>query len=334
MDGLSACMIETRIVYGLPGAGKTSYILGCIRNDYFHKYGTTLILCFEQGQERYDLQELHDKNTYAAYYDGSCKVSEFCSEQISAIRPDRIYVEMNARITDLAELFPDRMKAVSTVTLLNWPSLERDLTAYRQEIRQRVCAAQQVIFRGCPSKELLSPYSQQFRAINHKASYLRQDPMGYHERAFDRFVPYSLESKELTIRAKDHVIFWLDAAEHPEHYDGKQLYFPDPLELRQDPDTGRWSAGRVVMTCCMADLQFMSLPLTDTDSVHLQGGWITMLSEGQLAADTYGQKILQLKPLQIKAAAALKHAAVLQIGVRSLKPDPDLPQALFRQLKK
>jgi len=334
MDGLSACMIETRIVFGLPGAGKTSYILGCIRNDYFHKYGTTLILCFERGQEPYDLQELQDRNTYAAYYDGSCKVSEFCSEQIRKIRPDRIYVEMNARIKGLAEMFPDRMKTVSAVTLLNWPSLEQDLTAYRQEIREMVSASQQVIFRDCPSKELLSPYSQQFRVMNRKASYLRQDPMGYHERAFDRFVPYSLESKELTIRAKDHVIFWLDAADHPEHYEGKRLSFPDPLELRQDPDTGRWSAGRVVMTCCMADLQFMSLPLSDTDSEQLPGGWITMLSEGQLAADTYGQKILQLKPLQIKTAAAPKHAAVLQIGVRSLKPDPDLSQTLFRQLIK
>lgn len=63
MDGLSACMIETRIVYGLPGAGKTLYILGCIRNDFFHKYGTTLILCFEQGQELYNLQELQARNT-------------------------------------------------------------------------------------------------------------------------------------------------------------------------------------------------------------------------------------------------------------------------------
>ena len=43
--------IETRLVYGFLDAGKTTYIRQCIRDDRFYKYGSTLILCFEQGED-------------------------------------------------------------------------------------------------------------------------------------------------------------------------------------------------------------------------------------------------------------------------------------------
>ena len=61
--------IETRLVCGFLDAGKTSYICDCIRNDYFHKYGTTLILCFEQGEEAYDEAFLAERRTFAAYHE-------------------------------------------------------------------------------------------------------------------------------------------------------------------------------------------------------------------------------------------------------------------------
>ena len=59
--------IETRLVYGFLDAGKTSYIRDCIQNDYFYKYGTTLILCFEQGLEEYDADALAVRRTSVAY---------------------------------------------------------------------------------------------------------------------------------------------------------------------------------------------------------------------------------------------------------------------------
>ena len=42
------------------------------------------------------------------------------------------------------------------------------------------------------------PYSA-FRLMNPDASYLRQDPMGYHEKAFSLFLPFSLDEDEITI---------------------------------------------------------------------------------------------------------------------------------------
>lgn len=314
MDGLSASTIDTRIVYGFKGAGKTHYISDCIRNDYFHKSGTTLILCLEQGEEKYDPKALLEKKAYVAYFDGRQEIGDFCVEQIQKYRPDRIYVEMNTKLKSAREKFPDIMQVTSVVTWIDWETLDKYFVIFRQTFGQMVSESQQVVFRGCPSKELLAPYSQEFRLINHRASYLREDPMGYHEKAFDLFVPYSLEAETIAISVKEYLVFWLDAMDHPEHYEGKRLCFTDPLELRQITEDSPWSAGRVVMTCCMADLQFMSFELLDTDKESFRGGWITLEAVGRVKADEYGRKVLKLEPVQTEYAAAPKTGTILQAG--------------------
>lgn len=286
--------IETRLVCGFLDAGKTTYIEDCIRNDFFHKYGTTLILCFEQGEAEYDRELLFEKKTSVAYYDGKEDIGAFCTRSIEAYHPDRIYVEMNAMMQDLREQLPQDMQIVSAVTWIDWATLGLYFANFRQMISTMVRDSLQVTFRGCPSNELLMPYSQAFRLMNQKASYLRQDPMGYHEKAFDLFLPFSLDGPEILITTESFLPLWLDAFDHPEHYDGKMLKFQAPLELRHNTGSG-YSAGRVVMICCMADLQFMSFPLEDTETVTGEG-WITFAARAEVVSGDYGQRSLRLHP--------------------------------------
>ena len=306
--------IETRLVYGFLDAGKTTYIRDCIQNDYFYKYGSTLILCFEQGEVEYDENALADRNASVAYHDGAEDVGDFCARSIESFRPDRIYVEMNAMMQGLRERFPACMRLASAVTWLDWKTLPLYFINFKQMIKEMVSASQQVTFRGCPSKELLEPYSQAFRVMNQRASYLRQDPMGYHEKAFDLFLPFSLEEKEIAVARGDYIPHWLDAHDHPEHYAGKTLCFTDPLELRRSGDAGPWSAGRVVMVCCMADLQFMAFALEAGD---LDGGWAVFDAAALTTADEYGRTRLKLKPLGIRRVPA-PDPLILDVN----RPDP------------
>ena len=370
MDDWSVCMIDTRIVYGFPGAGKTSYISDCIRNDYFYRYGKTLVLCFEQGKEIYDRESLPGRNARVAYYDGveirhlegttgqpddskterydseiaqddagdgilrfdGGGIGRFCIEQIESFQPARIYVEMNTKIPEAQEQFPEIMHVTSAVTLFDWESLEKDFASSRQMISRMVSASQQVTFRGCPSKELLAPYSQAFQLMNHRASYLRQDPMGFHEKAFDLFLPYSLDAEKITITAREYLVFWLDVAEHPEHYEGKQLCFSDPLELRPGADGKYLTAGRVVMTCCMSDLQFMSCELAEADPELPKGGWITLEARGKTSQDEYGRRVLKLIPETAAQAAAPKRSPILQAIPGAERPSPELPEAMVQRM--
>ncbi len=288
---MSETGIETRLVYGFLDAGKTTYIRDCIRNDYFYKYGKTLILCFEQGEEEYDPAALAARNASVVCYDGEEDVGAFCLRSIEETRPDRIYVEMNTMMSGLRDRFPPCMRVASAVTWIDWKTMPLYYANLRQMMMQMVSESQQVTFRGCPSREQLAPYSQAFRMMNRRASYLRQDPMGYHEKAFDLFLPFSLDESVIAVSEKHYVPFWLDAHDHPEHYEGKTLRFTDPLELRRNGEDGPWSAGRVVMVCCLADLQFMAFPLEAEDP---EGGWAVFDAAARVVTDAYGQKSLAL----------------------------------------
>lgn len=300
--------IDTRLVCGFPDAGKTTYITDCIENDRFYKRGSTLVLSFEQGETGYDVNVLTERNALALNYTGG-DVRTFCEDAIANHRPDRIYVEMNASMLDAAESFPDCMKVTFTLTLIDWDTFQIYYATSLQTINQMVSVSDQVIFRGCPMKKVLAPYSQAFRLMNPKASYLRKDPMGYHEKAFDLFLPFSLDG-DITISEKEFLPLWLDSFDHPEHYDGKIIHFTDPLEIRRNSRDGKTACGRVVMTCCMADLQFMSFELqTNAETVSsvpdpdkLNEGWAAVTALAKTAADGYGQKKLVLIPKDISRA--------------------------------
>lgn len=294
--------IETRLVYGFLDAGKTTYIRQCIRDDRFYKYGSTLILCFEQGEEEYDTEELAEKRTSVVFYEDG-DVRAFCEEKIEEYHPDRIYVEMNSMTQGLRDQLPEVMRVSFAITFIDWTTMPVYYLNFMQMVKQMVSESHQVIFRGCPSKELLEPYSQAFRLMNPKASYLRQDPMGYHEKAFSLFLPFSLDDDEIEIGEKNYLPFWLDALDHPEHYDGKTIRFTDPFELKQADEGGPWSIGRIVMTCCMADLQFMAFEILDS-SGKTYCDWASGEALACVMTDAYGRRKVKLRVKELRTENA------------------------------
>ena len=297
---MSETGIETRLVYGFMDAGKTTYIRDCIQNDYFYKYGKTMILCFEQGEEAYAAAVLAEKNASVAYYDGEEDVGAFCRRSVETHRPDRIYVEMNAMMPGLRAQLPAPMNVAHAVTWIDEETLPTYFINLKQFLQQMVSESRQVIYLGGRSKERLQPYSQAFRLMNRKAVYLRQDPAGYHEKAFDRFLPFSLEENEISVTEGRYVPLWLDAQDHPEHYVGKLLHFTDPLELRRREEDGAWLAGRVVMACCMADLQFMAFAL---EADVREGGWAVFSALAMMGTDEYGQPRMKLRPDELRSVS-------------------------------
>ena len=94
------------------------------------------------------------------------------------------------------------MRVSFSAALIDWSTMPVYYVNFMQMMKQMVSESNQVTFRGCPSSDLLAPYGQAFRLMNPKASYLRRDPMGYHEKAFGLFLPFSLEDSEITITEK------------------------------------------------------------------------------------------------------------------------------------
>jgi G3E family GTPase len=295
--------IRTTLVYGFLEAGKTTYIQDCIFHDYFHKRGSTLILCFEAGETEYDAQKLAPFRTAVAYYEGGEDITAFCRASIRQYAPDRIYVEMNGMMEGLRGKLPEEIKVVYTTMLIDGGTLSLYMTNMRQLLQDMVSACDQITINRCPDRQGLAQYSRLFRLMNRKATYLWQGPGGYHEKAFDDMVPFDLEQDALEIGEGEFVPFVLDAAEHPEHYEGKTVSLGG--QLRDG------LVGRTVMTCCLADLQFLGVACEG--EALPEGGWVRITGMGTLRRDQYGQKRLALRvfeasPMQPPEELILKGA--------------------------
>lgn len=299
--------IDTRIVRGFLDAGKTSYIEDSITHDFFHKYGQTLVIAFEEGEKSYDEGLLSSFRTDVVYVSGEEDPGKAVADILEKMRPDRLYLEMNCMRKNL--LLPEAIRVTFQLTLFDWNTCPLYISNMPQIVADMVRASDQVIFWNCPSREELKPYSRLFRSLNQGAQYLRRDSMGYHEKAFDLFLPYSLEEPVLEISEKDYLCYWLDAKDHPEHYEGKELVFTDPLYVEKD-SAGKIRAGRTVMTCCMSDLQFMGIPIEGSFESAFDHGkdrkpviadaWILVRAKGEVIEDSFRQKQHGIKLLSVE----------------------------------
>lgn len=295
--------IPATVVRGFLGSGKSVYIQDCLRNDFFHKRGRTLLILFEEGEFEYDADLLETKRTVAVTCPPDADIAEYVKEMISLHQPDRIYMEMNAMRPGLEEALPGCMDIKFIVTIIDGSQLGLFYNNLRQQLRDMILGAHQVIFNRCPVKEQLEPYGNIFRVMNNSASYLWEAPAGYHEKAFGVMVPYDLSQPELSIGEAEYTAFYLDSLEAPGHYEAKTVTL-DVWTGAADEEGGFY-VGRQVMTCCAADISFLSIACSEVpEELKSLPAFSRIILKARTAVlpDRYGQKKLRLIPVEWRSA--------------------------------
>ena len=297
-------MIQTNLVQGFLGAGKTTYIERCIYDGSFHQTGTTLLLCFEEGEKDYDVEKLRAYRTALVGFDPvsfgeeesaqelAAKIEDFCLSAIEKYRPDRIYVEMNCMMPGLLQALPAEMEVVSSTTLLDGTTLETYYENLRQFLQNMLSSSTQAIINRCQEKEALEKYAAPFRLMNSRCDYLLENPLGYHEKAFARYLPYDLSLPSLWIEEEAYPLFHLDIQENPEHYAGKEITFLAQVRFHQQTPEDSFYLGRVLITCCLWDAQFLGFFCKRGDTpLPERGSWIRLTAVAQVMEDGDGKKI-------------------------------------------
>ena len=311
--------VRTYLVQGFLDAGKTTYIQDQIFSGYFHKHGSTLILCFEEGVTEYDVEKLRAYRTDVVVYGGEEDISSFCTAALERYRPDRVYVEMNVMAEKLREQLPDGMDVAFSVSLIDGTTLPLYFSNMRQFFQNMIRGSHMAVFNRCREKETLAPYAVPFRIMNRNCDFLWQSEMGYSEKAFGRMLPYDLNAPELDISEEAYPVFHLDAHENPKNYVGKRISFDARIMPREDLAEGRLFLGRSVMTCCVFDIQFLGFECS-AEEMELSdpgaGSWVRLTGEGILIENRY-------------------HVQTLGLRIRDLHsiPAPDQTVLGFRQRK-
>ena len=126
-------------------------------------------------------------------------------------------------------------------------------------------------------------------------------------------VPFDLSAGTIILSDEDFTPFYLDALAAPAHYAGKELHLLGQ-SARSDESSNTFRVGRRVMTCCAADIQFLSVQCRAADETCPEDqAWIELTAVGTLCSDRYGQKSLML---EVQKFVPAKPPKDLVIGLR------------------
>lgn len=257
--------MKIHIITGFMDAGKTAYICDLLKNDYSYKRadGSALLLVCEEGEEEYDpdLLALHRVTLLKTQPDIENVrrlLKTYASAEPEEI-PSRVFIEWNLLSGCDLEEFCRALHPETVTAIIDGTTLEVYFNNMRQLFGQMIRPSTLVIFNRT-ARESLADYAHAFRLMNDRCGYLLEGPGGYHEKAFDDILPYDKSVLHYHLSDPDYSFFWLDARKHPADYIGKHV--TAVLEVARAGEDGKdfFSAGRKVMTCCMADISFMSFP--------------------------------------------------------------------------
>ena len=305
------------IITGFLESGKTKFISEMLADEGFSEGERTLLLCCEEGEEEYDSKLLHRTNTVLEPLDEPEDLEKLV-ELDEKYRPERVIIEYNSTWL-LQALYsakkPESWDLAQIITLVDSTTFEIYLKNMRSFMADGLTEADLVIFNRCTEETTKSPYRRTVLAMNNTARIFFENTDGsMDDGVSDEDLPYDVSAKIIEISDTQFGVFYLDAMEHPDRYDGKTIHVKGRAFRMNGMPKGCFVFGRHAMTCCVDDIGGIGylckadgeLPKKDAwDHAHGEGG-------GLLQPDSQPRRDHTDRPDHQPGQAAGGRAGVLQ----------------------
>ena len=250
------------VINGFLEAGKTQFMKFTMQQEYFQTEGNTLLIVCEEGEEEYDKELLESTHTTVKYIDD---ISDFTKEKMieftKEVDPERILIEWNVLWEQDKIQIPDIWYVNQMITIYDTSTLDlyiknKDLKAYMGKMLKD---SELVICNRADDidEEILSTYHLQIKAMAPNAEIIFEGEEGEITGDFSINLPYNLDDSKLVIKPEEYGIFYVDAMDRTEKYDGKEVEFVAQVVRPDGIGDDILIPGRRAMTCCEADIQFL-----------------------------------------------------------------------------
>lgn len=250
------------VINGFLEAGKTQFMKFTMQQEYFQTEGNTLLIVCEEGEEEYDKDLLESTHTTVKYIDD---ISDFTKEKMveftKEVDPERILIEWNGLWEQDKIQIPDIWYVNQMITIYDTSTLDlyiknKDLKAYMGKMLKD---SELVICNRADDidEEILSTYHLQIKAMAPNAEIIFEGEEGEITGDFSINLPYNLDDSKLVIKPEEYGIFYVDAMDRTEKYDGKEVEFVAQVVRPDGIGDDILIPGRRAMTCCEADIQFL-----------------------------------------------------------------------------
>ncbi len=246
------------IINGFLDSGKTDFFRYTLAQPYFRTKGKTLLIVCEEGENDYDNKLLKATNTVVEHIE---EEEDFNPDALVALdakhNPERILVEYNGMWNFKNLRLPVMWALEQQITIIDASSFELYFTNMKSLLAEQIRNSDLILFNRCDGIEDLATYKRNVKAINQKADIIFEDKNGEVDVTLDEDLPFDLNADPIDLNNYGYGMFYLDALDHVERYEGKNVRFKGMVLKPEEFPKNRFVPGRMAMTCCAQDMQFL-----------------------------------------------------------------------------
>lgn len=249
---------------GFLESGKTTFIQDTLQEDYFADGQKTLILACEEGEEEYDDEILQEANCVVEVIEEEEDFTvEAIKELIKKHMPERVMIEYNGmwNVADGIDVIQDTnlLELYQVITLINAETFQVYMNNMRSLAVEMFKYAEMAIMNRCTPEMDLGSFRRMIRSGNRRLQVMFEMADGYDDVPVEESLPYDLDASKIELEDEDFGIWFMDAMDHPERYDGKEIHMKTIVCKPNNFPKGLMIPGRFAMTCCADDIQFLGV---------------------------------------------------------------------------
>lgn len=275
--------IPVYVFMGFLGSGKTTFAKDVLLNQGFTEGAKTLLLACEDGEEEYDEKVLKEKNIYLEYIDESTLTAEHLLELGKKYDPENVMIEYNG-MWELDRIFqirvPKGWTVVQVISFVDATTFDVYVNNMKKIMMDQLRNADMIIFNRCDKNTKTAEYRRSLRAVNRRGQVIFEGKDGRPIQTEEETVlPYDIDTDTIVLEEEDFGIFYIDAADNPDKYVGKNIKFKAQAHRPSNYGDTEFVPGRFAMTCCADDIAFIGFKtyykgastLKDRDWIIVEG---------------------------------------------------------------
>lgn len=276
------------IVTGFLESGKTKFMQEMLTDDGFSEGERTLLLVCEEGEEEYDPEMLKKCNTVMVTLESEDDMAgDKLIELDAKYKPERVLIEYNSTWL-LQALYsakkPQNWELAQIITLIDATTFEIYLKNMRTFMADGIQEGDLIIFNRCTPDMPKSKWRRAALAMNNTARIFFENTDGSMEDGVsDEDLPYDVSAPVVEIEDTQFGVFYLDAMEHPDRYDGKTIHVKGRAFRMNGMPKKCFVFGRHAMTCCVNDIGGIGYLCKVQGELPKKDAWIMLTAKVEAA---------------------------------------------------
>ncbi len=248
---------------GFLESGKSTFITDTLNDPEFSRGQKILLVLCEEGEVEFDEVALARKNVFIERVEEETDLSgDLLKKWNSQYRPSQVMIEYNGmwKMDSIMDLpLPKKWMLAQVLTTIDATTFQTYIGNMKSMVMEHVTYSDLIVINRCRPDEDQTMYKRNIKAVNRRAQFIFEGKDGNILEPQPEELPYDLSRDELTIEPEDFGIWYLDAMDYPEKYDGKTVHFLGIVYKNRELPRDSFVAGRFAMTCCAEDIAFIGM---------------------------------------------------------------------------